>query len=230
MAKLFRPGKTCTSCASTFNPIQLKKSGKGAGRFYYCDSMVTCSDVCASNVWRISAAKNLPPRSGKDHHRWTGYSERKGAWRGPEWPRIAEQVRVNQGRECAHCGASESDNGRRLDVHHIIPFHNFKTRSMANARKNLIGLCRSCHAKADAAADHQQSLMLTSGGVSGVTRPGRARGSRVNTSKLSAKEVILLRADRSCGMSIPKLSEKYKIARSSVWNIIHGRSWAPHQG
>ncbi len=230
MARVFREGRECTHCSVRFNPITLKKKGRGSGRFYFCNNMKTCSSQCASEIYRSIAAKNLPPRYGKDHHRWTGYSERKGAWRGAEWPRLAESVRESQGRSCAHCGKKEAESKRKLDVHHIIPFHNFKNSNSANARKNLVALCRPCHAKADAAAEHQQSLMLTSEGVAGITRPGRARGSRVNTSKLSSGEVSILRDDRSNGMSIPKLSEKYGIARSSVWNIIHGRSWATNQG
>lgn len=49
------------------------------------------------------------------------------------------------GRVCQKCGMTEKDNGRRLDVNHIIPFHQWANKSKANQQSNLEALCRSCH-------------------------------------------------------------------------------------
>lgn len=84
-----------------------------------------------------------------DHPNWQGGGKRRG-YRGSGWQRIAESVRVMAGRKCEHCGLDESDNGRRLDVNHIVPFHQSKNKSQANKTSNLEALCRSCHMLADA--------------------------------------------------------------------------------
>jgi DEAD/DEAH box helicase domain-containing protein len=71
---------------------------------------------------------------------------------GPDWPKIRERVRARDGFCCQICGAAE--NGKQHDVHHKIPFRNFKTQNgidLAQAHRldNLITLCPSCHRKAE---------------------------------------------------------------------------------
>lgn len=66
---------------------------------------------------------------------------------GPNWSRSREKALDRDDHECLMCG-SESD----LNVHHKKPIHTFdKDRhewwKEANALKNLITLCRSCHMK-----------------------------------------------------------------------------------
>lgn len=55
--------------------------------------------------------------------------------------------------------------------------------------------------------------------------PCPARGSLVNTSKLTAEQVTALRADRDAGMSLPKLGRKYGITAQAAWRICRREAW-----
>jgi DEAD/DEAH box helicase domain-containing protein len=92
---------------------------------------------------------------------------------GPEWPKIRERIRARDGYRCQVCGLPESGGGqpgdevspernlagtkpaRQHDVHHKIPFRQFRDesgrilRERANRPDNLITLCPECHKKAE---------------------------------------------------------------------------------
>ena len=92
---------------------------------------------------------------------------------GPDWPRIRDRVRTRDGYRCQVCGLLESgsrqpgDNvssecnlagtkpARQHDVHHKIPFRQFRDatgrilRERANQLDNLVTLCPECHKKAE---------------------------------------------------------------------------------
>lgn len=70
---------------------------------------------------------------------------------GAGWRKIAAQAR-NRDVVCRLCGKTEEENGRKLDVHHRIPFVDFgyEFRILANAENNLMSLCKSCHRWAEA--------------------------------------------------------------------------------
>ena len=82
--------------------------------------------------------------TGPNHHSWKGGRHRYGEG----WTEdLREGVRERQNRRCAGCGTGESENGRRLSVHHIQ-----KARSMEglpaevrHADDRLVALCRKCH-------------------------------------------------------------------------------------
>ena len=74
---------------------------------------------------------------------------------GPNWAAQKERARERDGRECRICGAPEKP-ARRHDVHHVIPFRDFKyipgendNHLRANELGNLITLCHNCHARAE---------------------------------------------------------------------------------
>ena len=52
-----------------------------------------------------------------------------------------ELIRIRDSFICQHCGKTQEENGRRLDVHHV------DSDARNNASENLISLCRSCHWK-----------------------------------------------------------------------------------
>jgi 5-methylcytosine-specific restriction endonuclease McrA len=58
-------------------------------------------------------------------------------------------TRKRDGYRCQHCGKTQKQNGRSLDVHHIRPFRLFDNYTDANELDNLISLCMSCHGKAE---------------------------------------------------------------------------------
>jgi len=83
--------------------------------------------------------------TGENSPFWKGGHE---PYYGPNWFR---QARITRERDytCQICGREE--DGRALDVHHIIPFREFglERYKEANQLSNLITLCRPCHVKAD---------------------------------------------------------------------------------
>ena len=71
----------------------------------------------------------------------------------PEWPKIRERVRTRDTFRCQMCGIPEG--ARQHDVHHKIPFRQFRDesgrilRERANQLENLVTLCSECHKKAE---------------------------------------------------------------------------------
>jgi hypothetical protein len=51
------------------------------------------------------------------------------------------------------------------------------------------------------------------------------KGEEVNTAKLTAPEVVALRADHKSGMNIYELMDRYGIARSTVYSIVTNKTW-----
>ncbi|MFC2063910.1 Zn-binding domain-containing protein, partial [Chloroflexota bacterium] len=77
-----------------------------------------------------------------------------GVWKndpndyGEDWPRLREVVRERDGFICQVCGLGEGE--RQHEVHHKVPFRQFKSRMEANRMDNLTTLCRSCHKQVEA--------------------------------------------------------------------------------
>jgi hypothetical protein len=82
-------------------------------------------------------------RQGKNHPMWNGGSSfvpychkfnRK----------LKEQTRERFGRKCVVCNKSESENGKKLSVHHVT----YEKMDGCNGNDfKLVPLCASCHAK-----------------------------------------------------------------------------------
>lgn len=106
-----------------------------------------CSDDCRS-IW-ISIN-----RRGSNHFSWQGkYTPNHG----PNWNRQRQKARERDNNTCQIC--NYKSNTRKLDVHHIIPFHNFNgDYEKANNLENLITLCRPCHRKEDAKLQRQSTI------------------------------------------------------------------------
>lgn len=84
---------------------------------------------------------------GENSPAWRGgYKDYKGS----NWKRNARQARERDNYICQDCMKTQSEIGKRLDVHHIIPQRFFETLEESNILKNLISLCHSCHIKRDA--------------------------------------------------------------------------------
>jgi endogenous inhibitor of DNA gyrase (YacG/DUF329 family) len=81
---------------------------------------------------------------GAAHPGWRGG---EAHWRGRTWTNeLRELIRDRDGRRCRRCGVSEDENGRRLDVDHVLPFRSFDGDfHTANDPENLIALCMGCH-------------------------------------------------------------------------------------
>jgi 5-methylcytosine-specific restriction endonuclease McrA len=99
-----------------------------------------------------------------NHPNWQGGSH-YGKTRGPGWTRIAERCRELHNRTCKHCGMTEKESKAkgwwRLQVNHIIPFHQWRNKEAANKQSNLEALCKSCHTKADWKWRKENAVQMT---------------------------------------------------------------------
>jgi len=83
---------------------------------------------------------------GPNHFAWRGGGASR---RGLGWADVKRIVKARD-KICQRCGA------KKADVHHVIPYR----ITHDNSPENLILLCRSCHAKADAALRKQERRCL----------------------------------------------------------------------
>lgn len=106
-------------------------------RRYETYSAHFCSGECAD-------AFHSAAISGANHPFWTGG---KVHYRGPNWEQQRKKARKRDGYKCQHCGKTEKQLNRQLDVHHVIDFKEFGVERYeeANQLQNLICLCQDCH-------------------------------------------------------------------------------------
>lgn len=141
----------CAICGIQFTAIKFSKRKLG-GYFLQRDTKrKMCSPECVAENFRTNEdrkRKISESERGEKHHNWQGGGKRRG-YRGVDWPIIAEKVRKRAGYKCEHCGISQEDCGRKLDVNHIEPFHQHRNKTQANKLSNLEALCKSCHMKTE---------------------------------------------------------------------------------
>lgn len=99
-----------------------------------------CNTTCLGK-WRSENQR------GADNPVWTGGESIRVAVRNligdRPWEQIAARVRDS---ECKLCGVSETEDGRALAVHHIVPI----MAGGCNEEALLMTLCPSCHRKVEA--------------------------------------------------------------------------------
>lgn len=146
--------KHCVNCGCWFSAVKTIMRPHGM-TIISVNGTKTCSPEC-HNQW----IRNNPTRKKKiskaftaeKHPNWQGGTHKMGS-RGPGWQKIAERCRALHGRKCKQCGMTEDEsvarNWGRLQVNHIIPFHQWINKRKANAQSNLEALCKSCHTKTD---------------------------------------------------------------------------------
>lgn len=137
----------CRQCGTSFfiTPARINE----AGNF--------CTHECYS-LWRSQTL------IGPDNPSWKG-----GAlpYYGPNWYTQRREARQRDSYKCQHCGITENELGREMDVHHITPFRSFgyvqhenDNYQQANRLSNLICLCRECHRKAEHGQIPVQSKLI----------------------------------------------------------------------
>lgn len=94
---------------------------------------VYCTNACKA---RHQARTML--RAGPTHPAWKGGSVQ---YRGPNWASQRAAALSRDGGICATCGATTNI------VHHKKPFQLFTNYKQANRLRNLVTLCKRCHAK-----------------------------------------------------------------------------------
>jgi hypothetical protein len=80
---------------------------------------------------------------GEKSPTWVGGPQ---TYRGRGWKAARAAVVAEQNGTCADCSKVV---GESLPVHHRKPFRLFASAEEANQRSNLVGLCQSCHMKAE---------------------------------------------------------------------------------
>lgn len=135
--------RRCVCCGAWMTPVKYVKGRKGF------DSNVTgkvCSRECLHKWWKIDPdrkAKISAAFRGAKHPNWQGgklFLNHRSTW-----DRLADSIRDRDGHKCKSCGKPESENRRRLDVHHIVPRRECLSPEIANHPDNLISLCSECH-------------------------------------------------------------------------------------
>jgi 5-methylcytosine-specific restriction endonuclease McrA len=70
--------------------------------------------------------------------------------RGANWRVQSKAARERDRYSCRVCGVSEEELGKRLHVHHTIPYSRFKSNIEANRLDYLVSVCSSCHGQLEA--------------------------------------------------------------------------------
>lgn len=123
----------CSHCRKEFTRRKVRTRPRKVGQF--------CSRACVGAYMR-----------GPQNPLWRG---EKDPNRGPEWRRLAEQIRKRDKFCCRRCGKSEAENAQKLSVDHVVPWRAFEDKAAANDPGNLVALCRSCHQKKTITAERQ---------------------------------------------------------------------------
>jgi 5-methylcytosine-specific restriction endonuclease McrA len=128
----------------------------------------TCKKVIWRKPWRIGTIDRVRHfcslECKYEWHRTVPVGENSPQWRGgaeryygPNWRKQRRRARKRDGYRCRVCGKTQKQNGKSLDVHHIIPFKDFNyipeendNYMQANDLSNLVSLCRFCHKAVEA--------------------------------------------------------------------------------
>ena len=104
---------------------------------YYCNA--ECRQAWASED--VTQSNRRAPALGK------GTSARH---RGANWGVQAKAARERDRYTCRVCGLTEEEFGKKLHVHHTIPYSRFKSNIEANRLDYLVSVCPSCHGQLEA--------------------------------------------------------------------------------
>lgn len=134
--------RTCRECGALFH-------APPTGKVRFCST--ACADAAEKRRWRTcpicasqfrtklaSRQTYCSPQCARKSMIHTAAHDR---CHNPEWRRIRRLVRERDGNACSECGSRH-----RVSAHHVIPWRVSHDDSLSN----LVTLCGSCHAKADA--------------------------------------------------------------------------------
>ena len=229
--KIYEGQAKCSGCGVCFTPIRWRNSARGFSYTVRRKDTFVCSLECLNQV-RVSAIRHSAELRAKNNPESQSRKKRcsptNSSYRGAEWAAISESIRARDKYRCQRCGVSQQDQfakyKRRLSVHHIIPFHNFPNARKANRRKNLITLCDGCHRSVEKSIPEVQLTFCFSNSKAD-NRPGYASGSRHWNARFSEKDVIDIRRRYRNGENIMDLSNEYQVVRSTIANVITGKTW-----
>lgn len=102
-------------------------------------------NFCDHECYGLWSAQN---KTGKNNPLWKGGHL---PYYGPNWYGQRAKARERDNYACQHCGVTETELGRQLDVHHKIPIRLFGIDRYedANRLSNLVCLCNRYHRVAE---------------------------------------------------------------------------------
>ena len=120
------------SCAQCGHSVEVPDWLRGRGL-----SLHYCGPECREKWIREfpSSEVDLMPRSRS---------------RGGNWNIQSMKARERDSFTCRACGVGEEELGSRLDVHHTIPYRNFRSNLEANKLEHLVSVCPACHSQLEA--------------------------------------------------------------------------------
>lgn len=216
----------CRVCGVLFTPIQIRSSG---GVVFKGDRTL-CSDECFSR-WASEDEERKRKIGdafrGPNHPNWKGGRSylSNHSYRGPRWNKVAARARKRAGYCCESCGKTQEENGRKLDVHHVIPFHNFESVRKANANSNLRVLCTSCHAEEEATIDGVQITIPLARNGSARRTFRILRGSEHHKAKLTEDIVRRARREHKAGRSLASLCREHGVTTGAMSAAVKRKTW-----
>lgn len=224
--------KHCVNCGCWFTPMKFHAQ---AGRLISANSGKTCSASCAK-AW-ISNNEERKRKIGDafrsvNHPNWQGGKSHINnlSNRGPNWNRQRAAALKRDNYQCVDCGITEAACkerfGRSLDVDHECPYHNFSDYRQANKLSNLACRCASCHRAAEAKRSMVQMVLPMQDNVNRQHKGGYAKGEKINTAKLTAVDVLVIRRRAAAGEAAMAIYGDFqKVGRATIWNIISRKTW-----
>jgi 5-methylcytosine-specific restriction endonuclease McrA len=85
---------------------------------------------------------------GEFHPNWKGGVSKRQS-RKPNWDKYQKLTRDRDNNTCQACSINKVVTGQNMDVHHIVSYHSFEDKKLANIISNLICLCRKCHMRVE---------------------------------------------------------------------------------
>lgn len=160
--------KPCEYCGNTMKriPSEMRtfcstecygkdKESKITVDCYRCSTKISHSKSRVENQDKFYCSKKC--RSEKLSEEWLGennpnYTDGRYKQFGDNWIKFRDKIRERAPGYCEGCGKSRKLNGRKLDIHHIIPRSYFidsdeHTVEDSNRVDNLVALCQTCHSK-----------------------------------------------------------------------------------
>lgn|GEM_PF-945315 len=104
---------------------------------YYCNAE-------CRRAWTLEEVKE-PKRTAPARSKATDSRHR-----GANWRVQSKAARQRDRYTCRVCGLTEDELGKRLHVHHTIPYSRFKSNVEANKLDYLVSVCPSCHGQLEA--------------------------------------------------------------------------------
>lgn len=146
-------GRASITNIAHYAPSSFETTCEQCGAPYRTTPKQTRGRFCSRRCFGLWMADGGAP-TGEDSPNWRGGYD---PYYGPSWRPARRAARLRDG-VCQECGLTPAQNGRALDVHHLIAFRTFgrERHAEANVLSNLVTLCPVCHLRLEWATNWRQ--------------------------------------------------------------------------